>query len=82
MKKLMTMAASALLLVACGEKPGYTITGTVNNPDMNGKMVYLTPYGIPDATATDSAVINNGQFTLSGTQASAQLYQLKVSSTN
>lgn len=82
MKKLMTMAASALLLVACGEKPGYTITGTVNNPDMNGKMVYLTPYGIPDATATDSAVINNGQFTLSGTQASAQLYQLKVNTGN
>ena len=76
------MAASALLLVACGEKPGYTITGTVNNPDMNGKMVYLTPYGIPDATATDSAVINNGQFTLSGTQASAQLYQLKVNTGN
>ena len=82
MKKLMTMAASALLLVACGEKPGYTITGTVNNPDMNGKMVYLTPYGIPDAAATDSAVINNGQFSMSGTQDNAQLYQLKVNTGN
>lgn len=72
------MAASALLLVACGEKPGFTITGTVDNSELNGKTVYLTPYGINDAAAIDSAIINNGQFSLSGTQANAILCQIKV----
>lgn len=31
MKKYLTLAASALLLVACSEKPGYEISGTVAN---------------------------------------------------
>ena len=82
MKKMLTLAASALLLVACGEKPGYTITGTVNNPELNGKWVYLTPYGTPDAAALDSAQISDGQFTLTGTQANARLCELKVNTGN
>ena len=41
MKKYLTLAASALLLAACSEKPGYEINGTVANTDLNGKYVYL-----------------------------------------
>ena len=36
MKKYLTLAAAALLLVACSEKPGYEISGTVANADLNG----------------------------------------------
>ena len=44
MKKYLTLAASALLLAACSEKPGYEINGTVANTDLNGKYVYLYEY--------------------------------------
>ncbi len=37
MKKYLPIAASVLLLAACSEKPGYEITGTVSNSDLNGK---------------------------------------------
>ena len=49
MKKYLTLAASALLLAACSEKPGYEINGTVANTDLNGKYVYLYEYGVQDA---------------------------------
>ena len=39
MKKYLILAASALLLAACSEKPGYEINGTVANTDLNGKYV-------------------------------------------
>lgn len=78
MKKILTLAASAILLVACGEKPGYTITGTVNNPELNGKMVYLTPFGVSDASAIDSATVKNGQFSFSGTRDGSLLCQIEV----
>lgn len=45
MKKYLPIAASVLLLAACSEKPGYEITGTVSNSDLNGKYVYLYEYG-------------------------------------
>ena len=41
MKKYLTLAASALLLAACSEKPGYEITGTVATTYLNGKYFYL-----------------------------------------
>lgn len=41
MKKMLVLATSAMMLVACSEKPGYEITGTVNNPALEGKCVYL-----------------------------------------
>ena len=49
MKKMLVLATSALMLVACSEKPGYEITGTVNNPALEGKCVYLYPYGDAEA---------------------------------
>lgn len=77
MKKYLSFAASALLLMACSEKPGYEISGTVSNADLNGKYVYLYEYGIEDATPLDSALVENGTFTLKGTQNSASLRTLR-----
>lgn len=68
MKKYLTLAASALLLAACSEKPGYEINGTVANTDLNGKYVYLYEYGVQDAAPMDSALVQNGTFTFKGTQ--------------
>ena len=68
MKKYLPIAASILLLAACSEKPGYEITGTVSNSDLNGKYVYLYEYGVKEAVPQDSALVQNGIFTLKGTQ--------------
>ena len=68
MKKYLILAASALLLAACSEKPGYEINGTVANTDLNGKYVYLYEYGVQDAAPMDSALVQNGTFTFKGTQ--------------
>ena len=72
MKKILTVASAALLLAACSEKPGYTITGKVNNAELNGKYVYLYEYGSNDAAPIDSALVENGAFTLKGTQNTRQ----------
>lgn len=68
MKKYLLLASSALLLAACSEKPGYEITGTVSNADLNGKYVYLYAYGVENAAPVDSAQVQNGAFSLKGTQ--------------
>ena len=68
MKKYLPIAASVLLLAACSEKPGYEITGTVSNSDLNGKYVYLYEYGVKDAAPLDSALVQNGSFAFKGTQ--------------
>ena len=68
MKRYLPIAAAALLLVACNEKPGYEITGTVTNNDLNGNYVYLYAYGSEYTTPIDSALVEKGAFTLKGTQ--------------
>lgn len=73
MKKYLTLAASALMLAACSEKPSYEIAGTVS-ADANGKYVYL--YNFPyseEATALDSALVQNGAFSLKGVTAAPEL---------
>lgn len=79
MKKILTVASAALLLAACSEKPGYTITGKVNNAELNGKYVYLYEYGSNDATPIDSALVENGAFTLKGTQNTTSLRTIRFS---
>ena len=76
MKKYLTLAASALLLAACSEKPGYEINGTVANTDLNGKYVYLYEYGVQDFAPMDSALVQNGTFTFKGTQNAPALRKL------
>lgn len=79
MKKILTVASAALLLAACSEKPGYTITGKVNNAELNGKYVYLYEYGSNDAAPIDSALVENGAFTLKGTQNTTSLRTIRFS---
>ena len=79
MKKILTVASAALLLAACSEKPDYTITGKVNNAELNGKYVYLYEYGSNDAAPIDSALVENGAFTLKGTQNTTSLRTIRFS---
>lgn len=79
MKKILTVASAALLLAACSEKPGYTITGKVNNAELNGKYVYLYEYGSNDAAPIDSALVENGAFRLKGTQNTTSLRTIRFS---
>lgn len=79
MKKYLPLAAFALLLAACSEKPGYEITGTVSNADLNGNYVYLYEYGQPDALPLDSALVENKTFKLTGTQDGSMLATLRFS---
>ena len=79
MKKFFCLVSAALLLAACSEKPGYQITGTVSNPELNGQYVYIIPYGI-QGDVIDSALIKNGEFTLKGVKDIAQLCALGIKS--
>ena len=68
MKKYLTLAASALLLAACSEKPGYEINGTVANTDLNGKYVYLYEYACKRSVLAGSGtfgfhdILGEGEF--------------------
>lgn len=78
MKQTILMAAaSVLLLTACNEKPGYEISGKVNNPALDGKYVYLCLYNDPQAAPLDSALVQNGAFTLKGENPTTDLRTLR-----
>lgn len=79
MKKYLSLAASVLLLAACSEKPGYEITGTVSNADLNGNYVYLYEYGKQDAQPIDSALVTNSAFSFKGTQNESTLATIQFS---
>jgi thiol-disulfide isomerase/thioredoxin len=68
MKKVAFMALCAFLLLACSRQPGYVITGTTNDAALNGKTVHLYEYGIKNSEALNSAIVENGQFTIKGEQ--------------
>lgn len=80
MKKILPLAAVALLMAACSEKPGYEITGTVANADLNGNYVYLYEYGKPDVMPFDSALVTNNTFSFKGTQDGSMLATISFSS--
>ncbi|MDR2533460.1 MAG: AhpC/TSA family protein [Tannerellaceae bacterium] len=58
--------AAALILQSCNSEPGFRISGTAGNPDLEGKYVYLYEYG--SQTPRDSSLITNGAFTFKGAQ--------------
>lgn len=80
MKKIILFAGSAILLAACSEKPGYQISGTVSDAELNGQYVYLYPYGDREAAPLDSALVNNGAFSFKGEQGTPALHTLRFSS--
>lgn len=77
MKYFFLLAASAALLAGCSTKPGYTIQGTVANPALDGNYVYLCDLNGRNNSPLDSALVQNGSFTLEGVQSSPLLAQLK-----
>lgn len=69
MKKIVGfIAVCAVLLTACNEEKAYTIIGTTDNGDLNGKYVYLYAYAAAGAEPLDSALVNEGAFTFKGVQ--------------
>lgn len=79
MKKLTSFTALVivLLMTACSEQPGYLITGTVSNADLNGNYVFLYPFG-NNATPLDSTLIENNAFTFKGIQDSPMLCTIRL----
>ncbi len=54
---------SALTLFSCGkENQECVINGVVDNPDLNGKMIFLVPLMNADSTNVDSIEIKEGKF--------------------
>ena len=56
MKQLILSSLLAAMAVSCTQTPRYTITGTVDNAELNGKQIYLYAYGKADALPMDSAL--------------------------
>lgn len=79
MKKNVLFVGLAILLAACNQKTEYQITGTVSDAALNGEYVYLYPYGDHEAAPLDSALVNNGAFSLSGVQEIPALRTLRFS---
>lgn len=78
MKQITMIAAATFFLVACSEKPGYQISGKVNNPDLDGKYVYLC--AVEEGTPVlDSTLVQNGSFSFKGVQEQMALRKLKFS---
>lgn len=74
MKKVLAFALAAMALAAC-QPNSYTINGTFQNEDMEGKYVYLFPMGAE--SPVDSALVENGKFQMKGSQDVAALYSLR-----
>lgn len=68
MKKIFLLSTLAIAAMACTETPGYTITGTVDNAEMNGKYVFLYAKEANGDVLLDSAIIEGGSFHLEGVQ--------------
>ena len=72
------LITAALFFAACSEKPGYEITGTVANADLNGKYVYLydAPFRGYNVPAMDSTQITEQTFTFKGVADTAKVKTL------
>ena len=65
MKKLTYVLAASLLAACSGGQKGYTVTGSVENAT-DGELVYLQKIENRRPVKVDSAVIQNGVFTFTG----------------
>lgn len=82
MKYFFLMAASAALLASCSSKPGYKIDGTVSNPALDGKYVYLCDLNSRNNAPMDSALVQNGKFAFQGVQDSPLVTLIKFNKTD
>jgi len=70
MKKINLILCAAIIsaiMCGCGPKNQYTISGTVDSPDMNGKQVYMFNLYSQNEAPVDSAVIIDGKYTFRNT---------------
>jgi thiol-disulfide isomerase/thioredoxin len=78
MKKILSLVAvSLILLTACKDEKAYTISGTVDSPDLDGNYVYLYAYGAADAAPLDSALVSGAAFAFKGVQDTPILVSLR-----
>jgi peroxiredoxin len=81
MNRILTILSVAILLVACGKKSNFTITGKIEGGA--GKTIYLNHLLNNSQVSSDSAKMdNNGSFKLKGKVSAPTFYLLKVSETN
>ena len=70
MKKISQILCAAAIMAAlcsCGDKHQFTVNGTVDMPELEGKTVYMHDLYGDTETPLDSAVVTNGKFTVKGT---------------
>ena len=60
-------AALIALMASCGNKHQFTINGTVDGTEMNGKTFYLFDLYGESNTPLDSTVVTDGKYTFKGT---------------
>jgi len=79
MKKLLLITIAIFALYSCGSKgPSYTIKGTVNVPEVNGKYAFLTKTVNREAITLDSVAIANGAFEFKGTVEYPLMYTIQI----
>ena len=76
------IATIAVLLNACGDNRRFTISGSVDDPALNGEKLYLLDlYGDSEAPV-DSCVVTDGHYTLQGQVAEPWLAALQGATTS
>ena len=80
MKAFFAIALASLLgLGACSQEPAYKISGTVENPELEGAKVYLRIGDDPWGVGTpDSTVVANGKYSFAGTVAQPECARITV----
>ena len=70
MKKIsliLCAAAITAIFCACGNKNEFTVNGSVDNPELEGKTVYMSDIYDESQAPLDSTVVTDGKFTFKGT---------------
>ena len=64
--RILCVAVTLATLCSCGKSSNFTINGTVDSPEMNGKTVYLVDLYGESQAPFDSTVVTDGKFTFKG----------------
>lgn len=67
MKRLALAALAASVLVSCGTDE-YRIHGTVEDPSLDGAIIFLVPVGDESVEGVDSTIIAGGKFEFRGNE--------------
>lgn len=73
MRKIFILLGVIALISSCGPADSYKITGKVENPELEGKNVYLAEQKGRSLEYLDSAKVENGKFIFTGKQDSIEL---------